>query len=163
MSQSVTLVKATGALTATANFASNDTVLIGNVTYKFEATTGAANDINIGTDLEESLDFLTLAINGTGVGDGTDYHAGTVTIPEMLSSNTATVLTLTARFGGLWGNGFHFAEGVDGGASFSITTAMSSGLGDISGASGWAASLINDNQLNAEVISEVNDLLETNL
>ena len=165
MSLSVTLVKAAGVMTFTANPASNDTVLIGGITYKYEATPAAANDIDVGSDLEASLANLVLAVNNEGAAPSGEYFAGTVPALGMIGSSTATVFTLTARFGGEWANRYGFVEGVDAGAGYSVTTAMAGGVGDISGASGIIASLVNDNQLNAEVIRDLNLslLLETAL
>ena len=79
----------------------------------------------------------------------------------MSAPQIATVLTLTARFGGTWGNGYQLTEGVDAGGVYSVTTAMASGVGDISGPSGYIKSVLDLSQVNSEVIDDLNQLLES--
>lgn len=146
----MSFVQAVGVLTATGNFSSNDTVIVGGVTYKFEASPGAANDVDVGSDLEESLDFLARTINGTfATGEA---HADSVSIPGVTATNTATTLTITLDVPGEYGNGFDFREGVDGSSKFSITTPMASGAGDL-GAE--LDAIIDTEQLNSSVISRL--------
>lgn len=145
----IALEKASGVLTVTGNFSANDTVIVGGVTYKFETTTAAANDIDVGADAETSLANLAAAINGDGEGDGTDYHAGTSTVPAVVATSTATTLTITARMGGSDGNNVEFREGVDGGTTFSITTAMANGSGGALAT--WIDDVLDRNQVNAEL------------
>jgi len=159
MAVAVALVKAVGVLTVTGQFTANDTVIVGGITYKFVASPSSANDVDIGTDAETSLANLAAAINGTGT-EGQEYAADTVQVAGMIATSNATTLTLTARFGGTWGNSVEFREGVDGGATFSITTAMASGAGDISGASGFIQSLLDLNFINSEVQAELKKLTE---
>lgn len=151
MARNVTLEKASGVLTVTGNFTANDTVLLGGVTYKFVASPSAANDVDLGADAETSLANLVKAINGTGT-EGTEYAADTVQVSCVVATSTATTLTVTARFGGEWGNAIDFREGVDSGTKFSITTAMSNGTGDIVA---WLDGLMDLNQINAELETEL--------
>lgn len=144
-------VSASGVLTVTGNFTSNDTVIIGGKTYKFEASPAAENDVDIGTDAEESLDFLARVINGTfATGEA---HADTEPPPGNVSAvNDATTLTLTVDVPGAYGNGYEFREGVDGGGTFSISTPMGSGDGDLGGE---LDAIIDDEQLNSAVLARL--------
>jgi hypothetical protein len=159
MATDVTLVKAAGVLTATANFSANDTVIIGNKTYKFVAAPSAAYDVDLGADLATSLDNLTAAVNGTGTA-GTEYAAGTLPVDGMIATNTDTTMTLTARFGGTWGNSVEYREGTDGGNVYSISTAMASGSGDISGSSGYIKGIMDNSQINSDVFRDLARLTE---
>ena len=157
MANDVALVRAVGTLTATGNFTSNDTVVVGAKTYKFEASPGAENDVDLGADLEESLDFLARAINGTfAVGEA---HADTEANDEFTATNTTTTLVVTARVAGVQGNALAFSEGVDGGTVFSVG-ALASGAGDMEA---FLQSLVALNQLNSEVILELNQVLLVNV
>lgn len=160
MAIDVALVKAAGVLTATANFTANDTVIVGGVTYKFVASPASANDIDIGGTLTVSLTNLALALNGEGTPGATTYHEDTVPCAAASAVSTATTLTLTARFGGTWGNNIEFREGVDGGAAFSISTAMAAGAGNFAGAGGWVARLLALNPINSEVQRHLRSLTE---
>jgi hypothetical protein len=155
MARSVSLEKAKGVLTVTGNFSANDTVLLGGVTYKFVASPSAANDVDLGASAAVSLQNLAAAINGSGT-EGTTYAADTLTVPCVVATTTTTTLTVTARFGGSWGNAIDFREGTDGGGKFSITTAISGGSGDLDD---WADGVVQLNQLNAEMESEFSHFL----
>lgn len=124
-----TMTKAWGRLTVTNQFTANDTVIVNGEIYKFVATPSAAGDVDIGANAEASLANLALAINGTGTPGATTYYTGTVAMPSVIATSDATTLTLTARFAGTWGNDIHFAEGTDGGTTFSISRVMSGGAG----------------------------------
>jgi len=140
-------VAASGVLTATGNFASNDTVLIGSRVLKFEATPAALDDIDVGADLEASLVNLAGVINGDfAVGEA---FAGTLPVIGLSAVSTATVLTVTVDVAGAYGNSMDLREGVDGGGTFSITTAMAGGTGDLQA---YIDSIISGAQLNSEVI-----------
>ena len=160
MATYVALVKAAGTLTVTGNFSANDTVITNSEIYKFVASPAAAGDVDIGSDAEGSLDNLVLAMNGTGTPGATTYYTGTIPTYGCIATNTATVLTLTARFPGTWGNSVHFEEGTDGGSTFSITQVMASGAGDISGAAGFFPTFLAGNQINAEVLAGLKQFTE---
>jgi hypothetical protein len=91
-------VQASQVLTTTANFANNETVTIGSVTYTFKTViTTAANDVDLGADAEASLENLRNAINRNGVGTpGTDFSAATEANPHVTAVNDATTLTVTS-------------------------------------------------------------------
>jgi hypothetical protein len=82
-----------------------ETVTIGAITYRFKDTTAQAYDVKIGATLAISLDNLKLAINGTGVGDGTDYHAGTVAHTLVIATaNADTTQKINSRTYGTGNN-----------------------------------------------------------
>lgn len=101
---SLTEVQATGSIngSASANVADGETVTVNDITYRFKNTPAAANDIKIAGsgNTDTSLANLVKAINGTGVGDGTDYFAGTVK-PTNVTAGAVTShnVTLTAAVG----------------------------------------------------------------
>jgi phage tail sheath gpL-like len=148
MARDVTLTKASGVLTATTNFSDADTVFVGGTTYRYKTTPAQANDIDVGSTLTISLTNLAAAINGTGSSGATTYYAGTATVSCLEAVSTSTTLTVTARFGGAWGNAIQLREGVDGGTAFSISTAMSNGAGDVED---FISGILSLNQVNAEV------------
>ena len=83
------------------NVANTETVTINTTVYRFMDTPAQAYDINVGVSAAESLDFLKLAINATGVGDGSDYFAGTLAHPDVVATtNSDTVQTILARVPG---------------------------------------------------------------
>ncbi len=93
-------------LTSDATNVSEGTLItIGSTVYQFLATTLAAYDINIGATAAESLDFLKAAINASGTGDGTDYHAGTLAHPDVVATtNIDTAQTIQAKVPGVDAN-----------------------------------------------------------
>lgn len=83
------------------NFIDGETITINATVYRFKDTPAQAYDINVGISAAESLDFLKLAINATGVGDGSDYYAGTLVHPDVVATtNSDTVQTILARVPG---------------------------------------------------------------
>lgn len=152
-----THTKAWGTLTATGDFADADTFTCGTITYRFKTTPAQANDIKRGTSLTNSLSNAAKAINGTGVGDGTDYYTATSQVEAVVATSSATVLTLTARIAGLHANAIRLAEGTDGGTAFSITRAISGGAGNLT-------TFLNDllatgNNPNSEIVMEISHIL----
>lgn len=71
------------------NQGEGDAVIIGSYVYTFRVTTLAAYDVKIGASAAASLDNLKKAINASGLGDGTDYHQGTVVHPEVVATTNA--------------------------------------------------------------------------
>jgi len=116
LTSSGALVPATHATTEivsdATNVASGETVLINTTEYRFMDTPAQAYDINVGVSAAESLDFLKLAINATGTGDGSDYYAGTLVHPSVVATtNTDTVQTILARAPGDTVNAYPTTEG----------------------------------------------------
>lgn len=116
-------VKATGTLTATANFANSETVTLGTKVYTFQTTlTNVDGNVDIGADLEASLLNLLRAINASGGTPGTDYAAATTEHPTIeATASTATTLSVRAKLGGTAGNALATTE-VATNASFGAAT-----------------------------------------
>jgi len=62
-----------GRWTPANNPTDGDTVVVSGVTWIFKAAAVSAGHVKIGGSTALTLDNLVLAVNGTGVGDGTDY------------------------------------------------------------------------------------------
>lgn len=84
--------RATGTLTSdNTEPADGDTVVIGSKTYRFKNTPAQAYDVKrSGSAADTDLANLIKAINGSGVGDGTDYYAGTDAHPDVIAGTTIT-------------------------------------------------------------------------
>lgn len=118
LTSSGALVPGTHGVTVLTSDATNvnedDIVTIGSTVYRFKATTVAAYDINIGVDAAESLDFLKAAINASGTGDGSDYHAGTLAHPDVVATtNAATTQEIQAKVPGTVPNAIVTTEDSD--------------------------------------------------
>lgn len=90
-----------GGISATGNLLEDEEIVIDDRTFRFKATPTAIDDIDIGSDTQESLDNLHSAIekleNG-GCFTGTDLHTS-------VESTVGTLaLALTARKAGVGGN-----------------------------------------------------------
>lgn len=105
-------VKATGTLTATANFSASETVTIGSTTYTFGSGTG---QIAVGENLATSLTSLASAINATGL---------------VVAVATATTIVLTAKEAGTAGNSIATTETASN-ASFGGAT-LAGGVNEVS-------------------------------
>lgn len=92
---------AQGTLTGTANFGNTETVTIDAKVYTFLITlAGGDGEVDIGTDLEESLANLLNAIN-LGPGSGSAYDAATTIHPTVKAiSSDATTLVVGAKVTG---------------------------------------------------------------
>ena len=123
-----TMTRAAGTATFTKNVLANDTIIVGDQTYKWVATPGAANDLDLGSDLETSLDNLTLAVNGTGTPGATTYYTGT------------------------HGNNYILKEDTDSGAAYSISAAFTGGAGDLQT---FLDGILSVNQVNSELHAEL--------
>jgi hypothetical protein len=100
---SLTEAKATAVLSSDGTEpADGDTVTINDKTYRFKNTPAQANDVKrSGSTSNADLDNLVKAVNGSGLGDGSDYFAGTtkptnVTAAARSGSGAAATVTLTA-------------------------------------------------------------------
>lgn len=85
-------------LTFTGNSADADTFTVDVAVYTTESgTVGTAFEVNDAASAALFIVNLCAAINANGVGDGTDYAAGTTAHPNVTcSASTATTLTVTA-------------------------------------------------------------------
>ena len=101
------LVRATGTITAAGgtDITDTETIVVGNKTYTFNDTLGSSDgDVHVGTDDDESIDFLAAAIN-LGSGSGTGYAAAMTRNPYVSAvSDGSGVLTVTAIDFGAHGN-----------------------------------------------------------
>lgn len=102
-------VKATGTISFSAPPAVDDTIAIGNKTYKFVAALGAANDVLIGSTAAASAANLNAAIN-KGPGGGIAYHNATVAHTQVDASLAGFVVTVTAKAAGVGGNAYALVE-----------------------------------------------------
>lgn len=103
------LVKASRVMTATVPFDNGDEVQIGDVLYVFKQWTLYPGEVKRTGVLSSELANLAACINGTGVGDGTDYvpsdaHNLEGANPYCTATSDATTLTVTARVAGVSGN-----------------------------------------------------------
>lgn len=81
-----------------------ETITLGATTYKFVTVlTGAANEVFIDINANNTANNLCAAINGT-TGAGTIYGTGTVTNASVTAVNVAGSITFTAIVGGTVGN-----------------------------------------------------------
>ena len=99
-----------GCITYSANAVGDDTVVIGDQTYTYKASPSSANQVDVGTDEDTSIENLVAAING-GAGEGSAYATGTVQNEYVTASADVAndEIDLTARYPGNWVNGLHLA------------------------------------------------------
>jgi hypothetical protein len=99
-------VAASGTLDLATNIPSpGDTVVIGSVTYTFQASLASANDVLVGTDGDESIANLINAVNA-GPGEGTVYGTGTTEHPDVnaFAGTSADEMDVEAKVKGTAGN-----------------------------------------------------------
>jgi hypothetical protein len=103
------LVRASAQIQFDAAPAATDELTIGAIVYTYIASPAAAYDVDVGTDLTESVVNLSLAINSTGTGSATTYYdTGTLANPNMYAAIADTdQILLTARIPGTVGNGIY--------------------------------------------------------
>jgi hypothetical protein len=97
--------RATGTLTAAANFGNTETVTLGTKTYTFQTVlTNVDGNVLIGAAASESLDNLIAAIN-LAAGAGTLYAAATTANTlAFAEAGAGDTLVATAKVGGTGGN-----------------------------------------------------------
>lgn len=82
-----------------------DTLTIGSTVYRFKTVPDQAFDVALGANDAAALDNLKLAINANGVGDGSDYFAGTTAHPTVVATDNAdTTQKVVARVPGTAAN-----------------------------------------------------------
>lgn len=95
-------VSARQTLNASTNFEANDTVVLDEKTYTYKAAPSADGEVDVGVDLEASLDNLFDAINLVA---GGAYGASMTIHPTVEAElNLSTSLTVKAKDGGVGGN-----------------------------------------------------------
>lgn len=148
-------VRATGSFTLADALDDQDSVRIGDQVYVFALTTDAANEVKIGASATATAANLVLAVNGTGVGDGSDYHAGTAQPTGITAVSAAGLVTFTASIPGTIGNSLALDGAV---AGTDITTVgFQGGAGDLQT---FISNIISLNQINGEVIRELSLVLD---
>ena len=159
MALNYTLTAATALLTLTDNFDTTETCVVGGKTYTINDTVGTTDgSVDTGTNAENTLKNLAAAINlqptggSTGVADA-DYASGMTINTEVhadIPALTATTMLVRAKTPGTVGN-LIVATETHGEGSWD-NAVLSGGAGHIEG---WADSLMDLNQINAEVIQEL--------
>lgn len=148
----------TDALAVTTNVTSDDTVQIGDIVYKFEATPAAAYDVDVGTDADTSRDNLIAAINADLSEAAEFYETGTLANPYVTAEAGSDdhIIDLRARVAGDQVNGLYVAASTTDVAVESATFGQGANTGQVDGA-GLFPTFVNDlltkTQLNSEVIS----------
>lgn len=95
-------VRARGTLTGTGNFIADEVVVLDSKTYTYKASPSADGEVDLGVDLETSLDNLFDSINLVA---GGAYGASMTIHPTVTAiSNSATVLVVVAKDAGTGGN-----------------------------------------------------------
>jgi len=113
---------ADGLLTITANPLDTETVTLNGVVYTFKATMTAAYDVQIGANMEESLENLQAAVNANPDLVNVAYYVGTVANPFMranaprLITGPAWTLGLYATVSGSAGNAYTTTETLSAGS-----------------------------------------------
>jgi len=80
-------------------------VTIGETVYRAKTTPAQAYDVALGASDAIFLDNLKKAINASGLGDGTDYYAGTLAHPSVVATTNAdTTQKIVARIPGVAAN-----------------------------------------------------------
>ena len=126
--QNTAAIAATAVFTETAsnNFLANDTITVGNDTFKFVSTIGAtAGNVLIGGSFAATAANLVSAIMGTG-GSGTTYIAPSST-PNVTAAYTTGVITFTAITAGTAGNSLTSTYAPSGTAAGSFSGSTFSG------------------------------------
>ena len=157
---SLTLGSAAAAFSFTSNVAADDTVVIGDVTYTFKASPSAANEVDVGGDLDTSINNLVAAINDSGT-EGTTYGTGTVANPyfSATADTTNDEIDLEARFAGSWCNGIYLAATSPGANDISAGGTTFAAISGGTDGAGLVHTHIDDildlNQVNSEVQYEL--------
>lgn len=83
----------------------NATVTIGSTVYRFKTTPAQAYDVKIAGTVAATLVNFGAAVNANGVGDGSDYFAGTEEHPDVVVTATdATTVTVVSKVIGTTNN-----------------------------------------------------------
>lgn len=110
-----------------ANLADGDTLTIGGIAYRFKTTMAAINDIQLGSDTDNTIASLVRVLNGTGT-VAVDYYTGTTTPATSVSATRAfNTVVLSARTAGVAGNSLTLVKTVDSTSVMNITGATFAG------------------------------------
>lgn len=109
------------------------TITIGTTVYRFKNTPAQAYDVKrSGVDADTDLANLIKAINASGVGNGTDYYAGTLEHPDVVASTTITshAFVITAKKFGTAGNSIATTQAGTSHCTFTSTVMASGAAGN---------------------------------
>jgi hypothetical protein len=150
-----------GAFAFTTNVAANDTVLIGDKTYTFKASPAAVYDVDVGADLDTSIDNLVAAINDSVGEAATEYYGtGLDAHPEVtaIADTTNDEVDLTARMAGEAANAIYLAATSPGandivaaGVTLKAAIAASAGTNGSGNMDAFIVDLLDRNQVNSEL------------
>lgn len=150
----------------TSQVSADDTVVIGARTYTFKVAPSSAYEVDIGTDLDGSIQNLVAAINADNSGEtgdggsGEAYGADTEAHPLVTATaDTANdEVDLTARGAGIFFDHIYLAATSPGANDISaggvtVAAAITAGAGTngVGSIDDWVTSLLDLNQINAEV------------
>ena len=150
MARNTTLAAGTGTLTAAADPANTDAITIGDLVYTWVTTPSSAFDVDVGATRQGSLDNMVLAINLTGTPGATTYHTATTENPYVTAVRSDDTIVLTARVKGKTGITTTTSE-----TDITFGAATLTGTGIVAD---FLSGLVDLNQLNGEVLSELNYL-----
>lgn len=143
-----------GALALTGQPSGGDTFSIGDITYTFEASPTDPYDVDIGTDVDGSIENLAAAINGEG--EEGAFGEGTLPNPYVIAfANTDDdEVDLEARIAGEWVNGIALLKS---GSNLAVGGSMFGDGAEVAGEGSVAMLLedILDMQPNCQIISNI--------
>lgn len=154
MANNVTLVHASGTLTASGVFTDTQTVVVGGKTYTTQtALTNVDGNVLIGANAAATLQNLYDAINLTGT-PGTQYATAMTRNSNVeATAVTATTLVVKAKVPGTTGNLI---------ASTETQTNAAWGAATLAGGSGdfglWMTAELEMNDINSELLSDLREL-----
>jgi hypothetical protein len=125
-----TAIRARQTLTGSTNFEADDTVILDAKTYTYKASPSADGEVDVGVDLQTSLDNLMAAINlETPIGG--KYGASMTIHPTVTAvSSDATTLVVAAKDGGTAGNSIASTVGANTGDATWGAATLSGGAAD---------------------------------
>lgn len=151
----------------TSNVTAADTVLIGDVTYVFAADpSGTPFEVDVGSDLDDSIGNLVAAINLSGTDDD-EYGVGTTANPYVTAAADLgnDEIDLTARIIGNQINGMYLAATSPGGndiaAAAVVFSSVSGGTDGVGSLSDFVDSIEDDGmQPNSQILTELHRVSE---
>ena len=150
MARNTALTVGTGTLTAAADPANTDAITIGDLVYTWVTTPSSAFDVDVAGTRVGSLDNMVAAINLTGTPSATTYHTSTTENPYVTAVRSSDTIVLTARVKG--------KSGITTTTSETDITFAAATLGGTGIVADFLSGLVDLNQLNGEVLSELNYL-----
>lgn len=148
------LARATGGFDFNAAAAATDTVTVGDQTYTFVSSLSSADDVLVGTDLDESITHLVAAINGDADESGDGYHADTAESPYVTAEADLTddEVDLTAKVPGTVSNGIFLGTS-------ETDIVVTGGETELTGGTGRVDELFENMLSNVQLNSEAIDIV----